>query len=696
MQKRVSLWIIILFIFPLLSLANSKNNDIQKLEEQLDQTKGKGRIEILNQLATRLFVKEPEITIKYTNEAINLSERFNDPHGKANALFYLGRAHFSLDHLREFFRYINQSLKIFKILEDEEMIWLVTKSLGYYYITIGSFTEALRYNRESLTLAEEMGDDDKISESYYQSGRIYTNLKNFNKAMEHYQQALKFSKNTVNRMRALNNIGITLESLGQYKKALTFYQKNLRLARETNNTGWITSSMSNIGDVYGRLEIYDKAISYLLKAHKNYTNLGNKRGIFITLRNIGDLYMEKGDYERSKLYYFQAFNMVEKTERINLKIEIYQRISNLFSKLGKYKEALDYHKRYTDMKDIKINKQKNQQFLELQERYEAENKEKSINILRRDNRIKQLTLYFILAGFLVVLILFTLLFKKYRYLFSFWKKQKYIGQYRIVETIGEGGMGNVFKAHHIKDKTSMVAIKVLKDTLFRVESNRKRFKQEGVIIDQLNHPNILKTYERGEYEDKMYIVMEYINGKTLESKIEEDEQMDLKTCFHIMIQITDALALIHSKCIVHRDLKPANILLTEHNGDKNFVKLLDFGLSKMKFQTRVTQSGVLVGTVNYIAPEQIMDSEYSFASDIYSLGVVFYEMIAGKTAFSGDSMPSIVEQIMNKPLENLQSYRPEVPDTLNHLITQMTSKDSKQRPSVRSVLETLKAVFKLY
>jgi serine/threonine-protein kinase len=294
------------------------------------------------------------------------------------------------------------------------------------------------------------------------------------------------------------------------------------------------------------------------------------------------------------------------------------------------------------------------------------------------------------VGFLLALVALIFIFKKYLYLFAFWKKQKYIGQYRLLESIGSGGMGNVYKAHSIRQKTSIVAIKVLKEELFKVESNRTRFKHEGAIIDKLNHPNILKIFERGVHEDRLYFVMEFIQGITLEKKIETGGRLDLAECYHIMIQVADALAMIHGKNIVHRDLKPANIMLTEKDGDANFVKLLDFGLSKMKYQTQITESGFLVGTINYLAPEQIVDFEYSPASDVYSMGIIFYEMVIGGLVFAGDSVTTIVEHILDKTPPPPNTIRTDIPEPLNTLILQMISKENDQRPTAQTVLDTLK------
>lgn len=678
--------------------SKSKNKNIQKLEEQLKITEGKERIDILNKLASHFFYKEPEKAIRYSNQAINLSDQFNDLQGKATALFLLARAYWALDHIQNSFKYIFESLNLFKILRDKNNMWSVTKTIANYYFKIGNHPEAIRYNIQSFKLSFEIGDKNKIAESHYQLGRIYLTENKNNKALEHFQEALKIAEETGSNLKIfyLNNIGVAYKSLKQYTRALEYYQKTLKLGRQGKDMETISGSLLNIGIVYGELKQYDKALSYLFKAQRKNEGTGTKTCHFQILFSIGNQYFKKHDYEMSKYYYLKALEIIEKSEIKILKELIYSSLSDLYAEMGENKEALRFYKMYSKIKDTRVNEKKNKQFLELQERYKAERRDKEIEILKKDNKIQQMTRNFLFAGFLVILILLALLFKKYMYLFSFWKKQKYISQYRIIEPIGEGGMGNVFKAHHIRDKTSIVAIKVLKDVLFKIENNRKRFKNEGIIIDQLNHPNIVNVYERGQSNGKMYIVMEYIQGETLERRMAREETIDLKTCTHIMIQVTDALANIHSKNIIHRDIKPANIVITEKNGDTSFIKLLDFGLSKMKFQTRFTQSGVIIGTINYVAPEQIVDFKYSSASDIYSLGIIFYEMATGKPAFPGDSMPAIVDQILNRKPESLSQFRPEIPAALNRLIIQMISKNPNQRPTAEFVLHKLKNIANSY
>ncbi|MCP5106070.1 MAG: serine/threonine protein kinase, partial [bacterium] len=271
-------------------------------------------------------------------------------------------------------------------------------------------------------------------------------------------------------------------------------------------------------------------------------------------------------------------------------------------------------------------------------------------------------------------------------------KQKYIGQYKIVEKIGSGGMGTVYYAHNIRDKTQIAAVKVLKEELTEDEMNRRRFKYEGTIIDKLAHPNIVKIYERGEYKEKLYIAMEYLRGKTLARKIREDGIIDINEALHIMTGIADALVFIHDQGVVHRDLKPANIMLIEKEGEPLSVKLLDFGLALMNSQTRLTQSGFLVGTVNYISPEQIIENRYSSAGDVYALGIIFYEMVVGEQVFPGNSITVVMEKILDTEPPEPSRIRPDIPVALERLIMQMLSKDPDRRPSAGDVLAALKTM----
>ena len=303
------------------------------------------------------------------------------------------------------------------------------------------------------------------------------------------------------------------------------------------------------------------------------------------------------------------------------------------------------------------------------------------------------------TGFRMIIVLVIVVFSglliyflgKYITFAIFWKKQKYIGKFKLLEKIASGGMGTVYKAVNLMDKSEKVAIKVLREEMLSPE-NIKRFKQEVAIIDQMDHPNIVKVLERGQTGQNLFLAMEFLQGRTLAKKIENEKNLDLEEALHIMIQITDALVQIHSKNIIHRDLKPVNVFLIEKEGESNFVKLLDFGLAKTQYQTRLTQTGYILGTIDYMAPEQVVGKGVSSASDIYALGIMFYEIITGKKPFKGYSSVEIMKQISDsKPTAPIR-FREDVPEELNQLIMKMLNKDRKSRPNINEVMDQLKLI----
>ena len=209
-----------------------------------------------------------------------------------------------------------------------------------------------------------------------------------------------------------------------------------------------------------------------------------------------------------------------------------------------------------------------------------------------------------------------------------------LGPYEILAPIGAGGMGEVWKARDTR-LGRIVAIKKVK------EQHSERFKQEARSIAALNHPNICQLYDIGPD----YLVLEYVEGKPLSSPLPEQEAVRLA------IQIATALEAAHKKGIIHRDLKPANIMVT----DEGSVKLLDFGLAKLYEQDAsssslptadfpATQAGAVLGTVAYMSPEQAQGQPADARSDIFSFGLVLYEMLSGRRAFSGDSTPAVMDR----------------------------------------------------
>jgi tetratricopeptide (TPR) repeat protein len=683
--------VIILLVFPAVYAENTVDKEVAKLEKRLQEVSGKEKVAVLNRLALNFYKREPDRAIMYGRQALTLAEKINDDKGKADALIYLANASRVVGQDREPFKYGREALRIFKKLGDQGGAVNALNTLGYLQLSIDNYDEALKYLVEALEICDKMGYPRKKEGIYYQLGSLYLRLENPGKAMEYFQSAFKSAERAGNRESMafyLNNIGLAHRALGQYTQALDCFERSLNMFTGLKQPYGITAAAGNMGYVYGQLNDFPRSLEYLHKAVRTAEESNNMKGVSDNLTHIGVRYFKRGDYTRAGVYFERALKIAKEIGDNNSVKNIYEYFSDLYVARHDYKKALEYHLKFSDLKDKLMNEKRNRRLLELQERYEAEKRAREIEVLKKNNEIQRITRNVFIAGFALVLVMLVFIFKRYLYLFSFWKKQKYIGQYRLIKTLGVGGMSTVFKAHSIRDKNQTRAIKVLKEELFRRAGDRKRFKQEATIIDKLDHPNIIKIFERGEYHDKLYIVMEFIEGRTLAETIETEGILPPGDCLHIMRQIASALAFIHRANIVHRDLKPENIMITE----KKEVKLLDFGLSKMEFQSRITMTGVLVGTASYMAPEQIAELQSSSASDVFSLGLIFYEMVTGRPAFTGESLSRIEEQILNTTPLAPAVIRPGVPAELDDYIMQMLSRNPAQRPTAETTAEWLNRV----
>ncbi|MFZ1946347.1 MAG: serine/threonine-protein kinase, partial [bacterium] len=218
---------------------------------------------------------------------------------------------------------------------------------------------------------------------------------------------------------------------------------------------------------------------------------------------------------------------------------------------------------------------------------------------------------------------------------------KTVSHYRITDKLGEGGMGVVYKAEDTKLKR-LVALKFLPCELGAHEPERARFLQEAQAASALNHPNICAIHALGEHEGQQFIDMEFVDGVTLRTKIQE-AGLKVQDAITYAIQIGEALEEAHCRGVVHRDVKPENIMVNA----KNQIKVMDFGLAKLKGSLKLTRTSSTVGTLAYMAPEQIEGREVDARSDIFSFGIVLYEMLTGHRPFRGDQEGAMINSILN-------------------------------------------------
>lgn len=266
------------------------------------------------------------------------------------------------------------------------------------------------------------------------------------------------------------------------------------------------------------------------------------------------------------------------------------------------------------------------------------------------------------------------------------KGQKISDRYQIIKSIGEGGMANVYLAYDtILDRN--VAVKVLRGDLASDEKFVRRFQREALSASSLSNPNIVEVYDVGEDNGEYYIVMEYIEGKHLKQLLKKRGKLTVPEVIDITLQITNGLSVAHDSYIIHRDIKPQNILILE-NG---LIKITDFGIAVAMNATQLTQTNSVMGSVHYLPPEQASGKGATLQSDIYSIGILMYELLTGKLPFKGDNAVEIALKHLKEPMPSIRDEIADIPQSVENIILKSTAKNPKNRYSdAREMYEDLK------
>jgi len=253
------------------------------------------------------------------------------------------------------------------------------------------------------------------------------------------------------------------------------------------------------------------------------------------------------------------------------------------------------------------------------------------------------------------------------------------GRYVIEEAIGEGGMATVYRAHH-KINDRVVGVKIMSPMLATDPVVRERFRREARSAQKLAHPNIIEIFDQGDTDDgTAFIVMELLQGESLAPVIARGP-LDIDRAIHVMIQIARGVARAHDLEVIHRDIKPENIFLVRRDDGSDLVKVLDFGIAKSRQDSRLTNQGELFGTPQYMSPERIMGKDSGEASDIYALGVVFFEMLTGELPFNAPDVATFFVKHMEEPPPPVRSLNVRVPEKLDDLVQRMLAKNPSDRP----------------
>ena len=254
------------------------------------------------------------------------------------------------------------------------------------------------------------------------------------------------------------------------------------------------------------------------------------------------------------------------------------------------------------------------------------------------------------------------------------KGQKINERYEIVKSIGEGGMANVYLAED-KILERKVAVKVLRGDLSADDKFIRRFEREAQSVSNLSHKNIVEVYDVGVEDNEHYIVMEYIEGKTLKQLLKKRESLTLTEVIDIMTQLTDGIAHAHESYIIHRDIKPQNIMI-EDNG---LIKITDFGIAMALNATQLTQTNSVMGSVHYLPPEQASGKGATIKSDIYSLGILMYELLTGNVPFKGDNAVEIALKHMKDKIPSIRKQNPAIPQSVENILLKAAAKNPRNR-----------------
>ena len=254
------------------------------------------------------------------------------------------------------------------------------------------------------------------------------------------------------------------------------------------------------------------------------------------------------------------------------------------------------------------------------------------------------------------------------------KGQKINNRYEIIRIIGEGGMANVYLAEDTI-LNRKVAVKVLRGDLANDEKFVRRFQREALSASSLSHPNIVEMYDVGEDDGNFYIVMEYVEGKNLKQLLKKRGKLNINEVIDIMLQLTDGLAHAHDSYIIHRDIKPQNILIL----DNGLVKITDFGIAMALNSSQLTQTNSVMGSVHYLPPEQANGKGSTIKSDVYSLGILMYELISGSLPFRGENAVEIALKHIKEKIPYLKKEHPDLPQSIENIILKSCAKNPKNR-----------------
>lgn len=715
----------------------------ESLIRQIETSGDHERPALLIELARHLCFEDSERAIELADEALDLAIRLDDLQAEADAHNIKGRAFLAmsryadslaemqsaeslhrdlgnesdmakclgyqgmaLSSMGEFWpaiEKVERALEIFRRTENLKGIAAATNNLGTSLERVGDYERALGLHLESLEIERSLERTIGIANNLNSIGNIHARLVNLEQARDHYEQALDLFEE-INAeygiVQCLNNIGNTYEDQDRNDQALEFFSRALEMAQRMGHPSLEANPLTNMGIVYKKTGDFDRSLEMYERAAKIEGDMGERADLAVSLQNIGELYLLMDEPDKALATLERSEAIAVETQSHAALVGTYRNLAEAHAQLGDFRRAHEYLLKHGEVRDASLAEDKQRTVAELQARYDADRRREEIALLTKDNEIQELELsrsrltsILMVAVVILLLGVAVLLLRRYRSLLAFWKKKVFIGPYRIGDEISSGGMGVVYHATNVLDPGRTVALKVIRDEIAGDATQRRRFVNEGQIIDSINHPNIVTVYDRGEHNERLYIAMEYLAGQTLaeiiDTSADRGEILAEDRCLRFMSQLSDAVTSIHTMGIVHRDIKPNNVVVTGSGETTEGLKLLDFGTAKLDTMTTLTAAGELVGTIGYLAPERIRHHEPTAASDVFSLGVVFYELLTLTRPFPAEDPGALIRQILDMDPVEPSVRRSDVPDELNTLVMEMLNKDAHRRPDGEELMHRL-------
>ncbi|MBN2346640.1 MAG: tetratricopeptide repeat protein [Candidatus Aminicenantes bacterium] len=638
--------------------------------------------------------------LKHFQVAAALYRRLGNRFEVARSNLYIGNILSDLDRMNEAVAVLKEALSFFKEEKNQRGIATAAQNLGTVYGKLGDYTQALQFQLDALQQAEAMGDKTFQANALNSIGNIHDSLGDHAQSLEYSRRAHRLFREAGDEFgiaSSLGNMGKSYWEMGKRTEALRHYRQSLEAARRIGNRYLESVAVNNLAVIYMQDKEFDKAITMFREAAATDRETKRLDSLATCLVNIGECHFLMGRPAEAESSYRQALAIAGEIKTAEMVQTVNLKLSSLFEKRGDYRRALEAFRDASQAREELIDGEKSKALVEMEKKFEAEKKQRQIEGLSRNVEIQKLQLSqarlrtgALIGGIALLLAIFLLLFRRYLHLLAFWKKKNYVSHYKLERQIGSGAMGVVWQATDLTGKKKSVALKLIREEHASDPVQRKRFLNEAYLVDRLDHPNIIRVFERGEYQQTLFIAMELLQGQTLSELIREGVRLPLGECRRIMGQLADALAGIHAQGILHRDVKPANVMLT--NGSAPLTaKLLDFGLAQAPSLTRLTETGEILGTVYYMAPELICQRLASEASDVYALGVVYYEMLTLEKPFLGENPGEIIRAILEKePLSPIY-FRPDLAPAEAALVLRMLSKDPGGRPAENDLLAAFAA-----